>query len=384
MSNSGNPVEAVPTNDCLRLQLQSVDSGEGETGKKHYQCLKCSFSSNYLGNLRVHMRRHTGEKPFRCEFCSRPFSDKSNLNSHKRRKHLGQSRNNLPIPRVPLRRMYTGRINYAKSVKRVPRTSSSSLGASEEWSVVQAPNRQEVTSQWSDAQEVTSQFQTDKPTMSSCFNLIPTETSAYMENALNEYNSSRLPTMVPSSSLQRSNIFSDFQLVDDGEREESDNQNQRLISEQSDKNEISNDNDTETETYYVKYQTALAKTNRNPSYEHNKVPEFAPKMSPQSLASTSPKHSSGDTSIATGTSPSQIQVCSVTSEKNTVAIPTREKKPSFHCQHCEITFQDYVMYTVHMGCHGYDDPFRCNVCGEKCGDRLKFACHFARGEHKSS
>ncbi|XP_057608973.1 zinc finger protein Pegasus-like isoform X3 [Chionomys nivalis] len=53
----------------------------------------------------------------------------------------------------------------------------------------------------------------------------------------------------------------------------------------------------------------------------------------------------------------------------------------FHCQHCDTYFADNVLYTIHMGCHGYDSPFRCNVCGYNCKNKYDFACHFARGQH---
>ena len=52
------------------------------------------------------------------------------------------------------------------------------------------------------------------------------------------------------------------------------------------------------------------------------------------------------------------------------------------CTHCSIFFKDYVMYTVHMGCHAGDSPFKCNVCQVDCGDAIQFACHFARGHSK--
>jgi hypothetical protein len=34
-----------------------------------------------------------------------------------------------------------------------------------------------------------------------------------------------------------------------------------------------------------------------------------------------------------------------------------------------------------MGCHGYENPFQCNICGCKCKNKYDFACHFARGQH---
>lgn len=52
------------------------------------------------------------------------------------------------------------------------------------------------------------------------------------------------------------------------------------------------------------------------------------------------------------------------------------------CLHCDIHFTDNILYTVHMGCHGFEQPFQCNVCGHLCKDKYDFACHFARGQHK--
>ncbi|XP_051925436.1 zinc finger protein Pegasus-like isoform X2 [Hippocampus zosterae] len=52
------------------------------------------------------------------------------------------------------------------------------------------------------------------------------------------------------------------------------------------------------------------------------------------------------------------------------------------CPHCDIHFPDNVLYTIHMGCHVYEHPFRCNVCGRTCADKYDFACHFAQGQHR--
>lgn len=52
------------------------------------------------------------------------------------------------------------------------------------------------------------------------------------------------------------------------------------------------------------------------------------------------------------------------------------------CQHCEVHFGDNILYTIHMGCHGYEHPFQCNICGQMCKDKYDFACHFARGQHQ--
>lgn len=66
----------------------------------------------------------------------------------------------------------------------------------------------------------------------------------------------------------------------------------------------------------------------------------------------------------------------------TPALSTPDEQLLFRCQHCDVVFSDNILYTIHMGCHGYENPFQCNICGHMCMDKYDFACHFARGQHK--
>ncbi|XP_069073011.1 DNA-binding protein Ikaros isoform X5 [Pleurodeles waltl] len=54
----------------------------------------------------------------------------------------------------------------------------------------------------------------------------------------------------------------------------------------------------------------------------------------------------------------------------------------YKCEPCKVLFLDHVMYTIHMGCHGFRDPFECNMCGYQCQDRYEFSSHITRGEHR--
>jgi len=179
------------TYSSLDAMAKISDQPSGGDTKKNYKCVKCSFTSFYPGNLRVHMRRHTGEKPFRCEFCSRPFSDKSNLNSHKRRKHNSNTSSFLGIQRVPMRRMYPGRLHSSMSRiarKTLPNKSETNVFSKRhEW--------QEVPKQVSDQQSYDDgSFPTDSST--------PAILSVYSGEAnmdelkSRNLNSSDLPTMV--------------------------------------------------------------------------------------------------------------------------------------------------------------------------------------------
>ncbi|XP_026222672.1 zinc finger protein Eos isoform X2 [Anabas testudineus] len=72
------------------------------------------------------------------------------------------------------------------------------------------------------------------------------------------------------------------------------------------------------------------------------------------------------------------------SSRETVQVLDRDGRPvrSFHCRHCHILFLDHVMFTIHMGCHGFRQPFECNICGHRSQDRYEFSSHISRGEHQ--
>lgn len=62
-------------------------------------------------------------------------------------------------------------------------------------------------------------------------------------------------------------------------------------------------------------------------------------------------------------------------------IDDMEELQAYVCVHCRCIFLDHVMYSLHVGCHGYRDPFECTVCGHLATDRFQFISHFTRGEH---
>lgn len=51
------------------------------------------------------------------------------------------------------------------------------------------------------------------------------------------------------------------------------------------------------------------------------------------------------------------------------------------CYFCGVTFDDEVLYSIHIGCHSHTDPFVCNVCGKQCHNKYGFYSHIMRGHH---
>jgi hunchback-like protein len=67
-----------------------------------------------------------------------------------------------------------------------------------------------------------------------------------------------------------------------------------------------------------------------------------------------------------------------TQEKNT---SSQNSSEVYHCSHCDITFNDIVLYSMHRGYHGYQDPFKCNMCGVQTTGKVDFFLHIARSPH---
>ena len=72
-----------------------------------------------------------------------------------------------------------------------------------------------------------------------------------------------------------------------------------------------------------------------------------------------------------------------TAAQQMIAMNNKQNGPNgkYECAYCEIAFKDCVMYTMHMGYHGYKDPFKCNMCGHCSNDKVDFFLHIARAAH---
>ena len=417
-------VDTKSFSDQQLSRVESVHTDDGET-KKNYKCLKCSFSSFYPGNLRVHMRRHTGEKPFRCEFCNRPFSDKSNLNSHKRRKHLNQIRipSSIGIQRMPMRRIYTEKLNSStrRLLKKVPQSSSSKSVFSNhnDWHdighIQSDANKFQEIGGLSELNSLASSITINQDVLTSSLSdhsnclhkqsLINRNTKLLNSSKQKSSNkkatnqsckvSTTVDTSLPHLSLFDTcvgeKIFSKSKFVDEHAQP------------------VTNLTASETAISNNENHGLVSSSFISLSLKNNQDFTSRPKLSPQSLT-LSPQQSFSSTSATSSGELEEINTCSGSgitvnsihslnqsldveshivddNQLKTVNSNFSKKISSneselFECNHCLVFFKDYVMFTVHMGCHGFDSPFRCNICGLECQDRLQFACHFARGQHQ--
>ncbi|XP_030765494.1 protein hunchback-like [Sitophilus oryzae] len=53
----------------------------------------------------------------------------------------------------------------------------------------------------------------------------------------------------------------------------------------------------------------------------------------------------------------------------------------FHCHYCKIGFSEEVLFRIHIGFHGVNNPFACSICGEECENSVYFFLHIAKYSH---
>lgn len=308
------------------------------TGEKPHRCRLCPFASAYERYLEAHMRSHTGEKPYKCELCAYRCNYGSNLSHHRRHKH-----NLLPLtgPRASLSSVkmwgtLQNKSNMEDGKRRVLITYSPPSV------VAQEPDH--LSDSKHKTPNVQNGFCDDMDKASVC--RLPGDPQGlwFMDNPLNQLSdlAGHLSTLPPENP-----------------------------------NPVSTDVDSILEEWkpFVMQQPSA----------QGSVPQSSPTVlrlfPPSSQRNCSPLI--GRSSQPSGYTSTPILGNSQPSSP-TVSLPVQGAQLLDLCQHCDTYFADNVLYTIHMGCHGYDNPFQCNICGFHCENKYDFACHFARGQHSKS
>lgn len=101
---------------------------------------------------------------------------------------------------------------------------------------------------------------------------------------------------------------------------------------------------------------------------------------PEVSSNNNDDDTTGDTNLSQ-LSPSSTSSSAGKTNSKEENISLRPTTPSYDCSYCDICFKDVVMYTMHMGYHGFQDPYTCNMCGEQTPDKVSFFLHIARKSH---
>ncbi|XP_078500129.1 zinc finger protein Pegasus isoform X2 [Lissotriton helveticus] len=321
--------------------ISGAVSGEKEAeplqgGEKPHRCHLCPFASAYERHLEAHMRSHTGEKPYKCELCSFCCSDRSNLSHHRRRKH-----------------------------KMVPiKGTRSSLSNKKMWGVLQKKT------------SVLGYRRT-------LINLSPPSMVVHKPDYLNDF-SHEIPN-IQSEAYERSSHSGG--LPRDPQDLMIDNPLNQLSTLAGQLASLPPDSHNPPSPDVVSCHDEKPFMLQQPSAA-NAICSVSTSMA-QSSSPTSPDHRPSQRNYSPVAGPSSERSAHTStpsisnSQPSTPAptLPVQDPQLLHHCQHCDMYFADNILYTIHMGCHGFENPFQCNICGCKCKNKYDFACHFARGQH---
>ncbi|KAJ8284771.1 hypothetical protein COCON_G00036210 [Conger conger] len=304
------------------------------TGEKPHRCHLCPFASAYERHLEAHMRSHTGEKPYKCELCSFRCSDRSNLSHHRRRRHK----------LLPMKGARSALSN--KKMLSVLQKKTGSLGFGRRLLI----------------------------------NFSPPSMVVQKPDYLNDF-SHELPHLHPEA----------YEGMGKGSRDGHDMLADNPLNQLS------------TLAGQLASLPSEAQTPASPdgmSCQDEKPfllqpPPGAPASTsgggPQTSTPTSPEpRPPGHRAYSPAAGPSsehsgRTSTPSISNSQPSTPAPAPapgDPQLLHSCQHCDTYFADNILYTIHMGCHGYENPFQCNICGCKCRNKYDFACHFARGQHK--
>lgn len=294
------------------------------TGEKPHRCHLCPFASAYERHLEAHMRSHTGEKPYKCELCSFRCSDRSNLSHHRRRRHKL-----LPMkgPRSTL---------SSRKMLSVLQKRTSSLAYSRRLFINFSPPSMVVQNP-----DYQNDFSHELPHLHS---------DTYEAHVGNGKDAQHMMADNPLNQLstlagQLASLPPESQTPVSPDRDEK----PFLIQQASGG------------------QASAGGAHTSPPTAVEPQPPARRNYSP--AAGPSSEHSSASVSNSMPSTP-------------VPPLPPQDPQLLHSCQYCHTYFADNILYTIHMGCHSYENPFQCNICGSKCSDKYDFACHFAQGQHK--
>lgn len=387
--------------------------------EKMLSCPKCPFVTEYKHHLEYHLRNHQRSKPFQCPSCSYSCVNKSMLNSHLKshssifqyrcadcnyatkychslklhlRKYshkpdvvLNQDGTPNPLPIIDVygtRRGPKTKANQTKADLEVLNTAKRMKIEKGNKPTVTNSHKSQQNSNIDNSNVMTSMlpsalaniFQNQNPSMP----LFPylnlnLQMFAAQQQAMSQL-SPDFPHSPPTNHGQETHDALNLCQNKTPLKETTQNDVLKQTMTPSGKNRRkgrayklpSAPNNTQD----IERPSSVSSNENSVLFERELTPVNTPTRTetPESTTSVPPVFNSNDKNIEVETTASTV-------------VTAKEPKKVFECKFCDISFKDDVLYTIHMGYHGYNDVFKCNMCGEKCDDRVSFFLHIARSSH---
>ncbi|CAG9863521.1 unnamed protein product [Phyllotreta striolata] len=316
-------------------------------------CPKCPFVTEYKHHLEYHLRNHFGSKPFKCTQCSYSCVNKSMLNSHlKSHSNIYQYRCSdcsYATKYCHSLKLHLRKYSHKPAMVLNPDGTPNPLPIIDVYGTRRGPKMKSQPSEGKSQQEET------KPK-------VEQQQQPPLPFALNQFMPqlpfpgfpffAGFPGAIPNSLLM---------------------QNLETIARERRESACSPEQ-FETE------QGVLDLSKPEGPVKHRRK-GTAYKLSSNGEASSEEEDDDGTTTMFGNVEVVETKMEDSQPEKEADDSSAGKAKEDYNCQYCRINFGEPVLYTMHMGYHGYNNPFTCNMCGEECKDKVSFFLHIARTPH---
>lgn len=395
----------VKTFKCKQCEFVAVTKlSFWEHSKEHIKpekmlcCRKCPFVTEYKHHLEYHMRNHLGSKPFQCTQCSYSCVNKSMLNSHlKSHSNIYQYRCadcNYATKYCHSLKLHLRKYQHNPAMVLNPDGTPNPLPIIDVYGTRRGPKQKPLSKMFEQQSLSNNNIPPPPPPTHPLFGnhfpvnlpylppLLPHSFLFPPNNNYEQRTSPKIPevqveksrTVTPPPSLLHQRL-SYTERSDNGTVSPSNNSPVNLPqtpitpreapAPTNDALDLTNTKNSEAVTPPPSVERTTPITPTTALKNRRKGRAF--KLQPAALRLQHEDEKTRDMEISDSESEGSVEAS--TSNQN------------YSCQYCDITFGDLTMHTIHMGFHGYNDPFMCNKCGERSTDRVAFFIHLGRAQH---
>ncbi|XP_031638705.1 protein hunchback [Contarinia nasturtii] len=397
--NSHGKVKTHKCKHCAYIGVTKKDFWEHQRQhikpERQISCPKCPFVTEFKHHFEYHVRNHDGDKPFKCPECAYSCVNKSMLNSHlKSHSDVYQYRCencNYATKYVHSLKLHLRKYDHHPAVPLDPEGIPDAAPIIDVYGTRRGPKKRSVKTPGKREQKKQNKILKAKENSSKLIpqshsNQSTQQTTSQPPSALSNLGMT-LPPFLPSHIANMLPYFNLQMLVQQQQLAAQLSPNQFRNGghnfEDDDDEDVNMVNEPLGRLNDLKHELDIS----HPESPTSSVPNSNPSLnsSHMSKSGDDDNHSSPmDCHAPKSTNNLTPGRCSETDkspDNGTTASSSSSTPKMFDCKYCLISFQDAVLHTIHMGYHGYNDVFTCNMCGEKCSDRISFFLHIAKNQH---